>query len=71
MISLFVLRRKAPLLDRPFKVPAYPYFPAIALLLSAVCLVAIVWYNVVLSCWFFVGLLVVIGIFGWRERGRR
>ena len=63
MAALFVLRKKEPNLERPFIVPAYPYFPFIALVLSVVCLIAIVWYNLVLSLWFFAGLLILMGIF--------
>jgi len=63
MAALFVLRKKEPNLERPFIVPAYPYFPLVALLLSIVCLIAIVWYNLLLSLWFFAGLLILIGIF--------
>ena len=63
MAALFVLRKKEPDLERPFIVPAYPYFPFVALLLSIVCLIAIVWYNILLSLWFFAGLLILIGIF--------
>ncbi|MCF0057967.1 ethanolamine permease [Dyadobacter sp. CY356] len=63
MAALFALRKKEPNLERPFLVPAYPYFPAVALILSTVCLVAIVYYNIVLSLWFFGGLVVVAGIF--------
>ncbi|WP_343303519.1 ethanolamine permease [Chitinophaga niabensis] len=59
MISLFVLRKKEPQLERPFKVPFYPVFPIIALSLSIVSLVAIVYYNYWLSIIFFTGLLVV------------
>ncbi|MBE9460895.1 ethanolamine permease [Dyadobacter subterraneus] len=63
MAALFALRKKEPHLERPFVVPAYPYFPALALLLSAICLIAIVYYNLVLSLWFFGGLIIVVGIF--------
>ena len=35
MISLFALRRNEPHLERPFRVPFYPLFPAIALGLPA------------------------------------
>lgn len=63
MISLFVLRNREPELSRPFKVPLYPYFPAIALILSVICLIAIVWYNVMLSICFFAGLVALFGIF--------
>lgn len=63
MISLFVLRKKAPDLHRPFKVPFYPWFPAIALILSVVALVAIMYYNRGLSLLFFGGLALVGLIF--------
>jgi ethanolamine permease len=45
MLSLFALRRKEPELNRPFKVPLYPWFPAIALVIATVALVAMVVYN--------------------------
>ena len=38
MICLFMLRKKDPSMERPFKAPFYPVFPFIALLLSMVCL---------------------------------
>jgi ethanolamine permease len=63
MISLFVLRSKEPLLERPFKAPLYPWFPAIALILSLVSLAAIVYYNVFLSALFFAGMLIALIIF--------
>ncbi len=63
MVSLFVLRKKEPLLERPFVAPFYPYFPMAALILSVVCLVSIVYYNWVLSVVFFGFLLVLMGLF--------
>lgn len=63
MAALFALRKKEPNLERPFVVPAYPYFPAMALILSVICLIAIVYYNLVLSLWFFGGLIIVSVIF--------
>jgi ethanolamine permease len=63
MISLFVLRKKEPNLERPFIAPCYPWFPLIALLLSVVCLVAIIYYNVLLSIVFFALLLVLMVVF--------
>lgn len=57
MLSLFVLRKKESLLIRPFKAPFYPYFPFIALVLSSICLVAIVYYNPFISLLFLIGLL--------------
>jgi ethanolamine permease len=63
MVSLFLLRRNEPKLDRPFKSPFYPWFPAVALLLSAICFIAIIYYNFILSLIFFSGLILVIVIF--------
>jgi ethanolamine permease len=40
MISVLALRRKEPELERPFKVPAYPFFPVIALIIGSASLVA-------------------------------
>lgn len=45
MLSLFALRRKSPELERPFKVPFYPWFPAIALVIASIALVAMTVYN--------------------------
>jgi ethanolamine permease len=53
MLSLLVLRRKEPHLLRPFKAPFFPLFPIIALILSVVCMGAIVYYNQYLSLLFF------------------
>ncbi|MBK0380806.1 ethanolamine permease [Mucilaginibacter segetis] len=63
MISLFVLRWKEPKLERPFAAIFYPAFPAIALLISAICLFAIMYYNFNISLLFFAGLAIAIGIF--------
>lgn len=71
MISLFVLRKKEPGLKRPFKVPFYPWFPGIALVLSLVSLAAIVYYNVLLSLLFFAGLAIVLLAFIWSGRHKR
>ncbi|THU40663.1 ethanolamine permease [Niastella caeni] len=62
MMSLLVLRRKQPNMERPFKVPLYPWFPLTALILAVVCLIAIIWYNPWLSTIFFGlgGLLVIL-----------
>ncbi len=57
MFSLFALRIKQPNLNRPFKVPLYPYFPALALTLSFICFTAIVYYNLGISLIFVAGLI--------------
>ncbi|HXH19836.1 MAG TPA: ethanolamine permease [Chitinophagales bacterium] len=56
MISLFVLRKKEPQLERPFRVPMYPLFPAAALIISTFSLVAMTIYNLKLAVVYF-GLL--------------
>jgi ethanolamine permease len=58
MISLFKLRENEPDLVRPFKVPFYPFFPIVALTIASVSLVAMTYYNLKLSV-FFYGMLLV------------
>ncbi|MBW8051523.1 MAG: ethanolamine permease [Cytophagales bacterium] len=53
MISLFALRKKEPDMERPFRVPFYPWFPATALIIAAVALVAITVYNIDLAIIYF------------------
>ena len=45
MISFFALRKKQPLLERPFKVPLYPLFPICALTIAVISLLAMLVYN--------------------------
>jgi ethanolamine permease len=63
MISLFVLRVKDPNMERPFKAPFYPVFPAVALIISFICLLAIIYYNIQISLLFFAGLTIAVLIF--------
>jgi ethanolamine permease len=63
VLALFRLRRIEPDLHRPFQVPWYPVFPAVALGLSCLCLLAIVYYNILISLIFFTGLLLAVAIF--------
>ena len=53
MITVLALRRKEPGLERPYRVPFYPYFPVVALVIGAVCLVALVSLNIKLSVIYF------------------
>lgn len=62
MVSFLALRKKEPDLPRPFRVPWYPYFPVIALLISAVCLLAMVSLNINLALIYF-GILALA--YGW------
>jgi len=53
MLSFFALRKKEPQMDRPFKVPMYPVFPAVALTIASISLVAMTYYNPILALVFF------------------
>ena len=57
MISLLVLRKKEPEMERPFKVPVYPLTPIIALVIAGVAFVAITIYNPTLALIYFVILI--------------
>jgi ethanolamine permease len=57
MLSLFKLRKSEPLLERSFRAPGYPLVPGIALVLALVCLVAMVWFNMLIA-------LVFLGFMG-------
>ena len=50
-------------MPRPFRVPAYPYFPVIALVIAIVSLVAMTTLNVKLSVIFFITLTVAYAWF--------
>jgi ethanolamine permease len=49
MIALIKLRKNEPELERPFKVPFYPYFPLIALTIAIISFIAMAMYNPKLS----------------------
>lgn len=63
MISLLILRKKEPKLERPYNAPFYPYFPIIALALSVVCMGAIIYYNLFLSLIFFAATFICLAVF--------
>jgi len=63
MVCLLVIRKKHTVSNASFKTPFYPYFPWIALLLSFICTLSIIWYNLILSLIFFGGLAAAIIIF--------
>ena len=58
MVALLALRKKEPELARPFKVPLYPLFPVIALIIAAVSFIAVAVYNPTLVMIYF-GLLLL------------
>jgi len=49
MLSVLKLRKSAPELERPFKVPFFPLTPIIALIIAVVSLVAVIYYNLYLA----------------------
>lgn len=69
MVSLFKLRKDAS--HQPsFKTPFYPWFPALALTLSIISLLAIIYYNRLLSLIFFAGLLVAWLLFNLSRKNK-
>ncbi len=64
MIALLRLRKKEPQLERPFKVPMYPFFPVAALIIGVVSLVAMTIYNAKLALIYF--LLIGISYAGFK-----
>jgi ethanolamine permease len=49
MVSIIQLRKNEPELERPFRVPLYPFTPIVALVIASVALLAMTWYNLVLA----------------------
>ena len=62
MLALFALRRREPELHRPFRAVLYPVFPAIALVLAVVSLVALTVYNLKIAS-IFAGLLILAVVY--------
>jgi ethanolamine permease len=58
MAALFRLRRSEPDLHRPFRAPLYPFFPALAIGLASISLIAVIYYNALVSA-LFAGLFVL------------
>jgi ethanolamine permease len=63
MIALFRLRKKEPQLERPFKTPLYPVFPAVALFIAVVSLLAMTVYNFKPAVVYFLILLICFALF--------
>lgn len=63
MIALLRLRKKEPQLERPFKVPLYPAFPVIALVIAVVSFVAMTIYNPKLALIYFLLIGICYGCF--------
>jgi ethanolamine permease len=67
MASLFKLRRSEPELERPFRAPVYPLFPAFALVSSVVCLGTMFYTSRPVGIAFLVLLVLGYGYFRWRS----
>lgn len=70
MFALFKLRRAAPFLERPFKAPLYPFFPAFALVCALVCMGSMIYNNIAVAL-VFAGLLAVGYIYFYLTGRRR
>ncbi|WP_099600245.1 ethanolamine permease [Reichenbachiella sp. 5M10] len=68
MVAFFALRKNHAEMERPFKVPLYPYFPAIALLIAVVAMIAMSVYNLELMLIFWVIVGVGYVSFRWYQR---
>jgi len=60
MISVIVLRKTEPEMTRPFKVPIYPLFPILALIIASISLIAMLIYNLKLGL---IYLGIILGVF--------
>ncbi len=70
MLSLFRLRQREPLLERPFKAFFYPVFPAFALVTAVLCLGTMFYFNALIGM-IFIGLLALgYGYFALTHRQR-
>ncbi|HMI01975.1 MAG TPA: amino acid permease, partial [Pedobacter sp.] len=58
MISILILRKREPDLPRPFRVPFYPAFPIISLIIATVSIIAMLIFNVKLGLIYFSILLI-------------
>jgi ethanolamine permease len=63
MVSLLQLRKNEPGMIRPFKVPLYPVFPVIALIIAAVSFIAMTIFNLELAIIYIVILGICFGAF--------
>lgn len=63
MVSLFILRKKEADLERPFIAPFYPVFPAVALIICLITLIAAIYFYPWLSLGFLGGLFIAVVVF--------
>lgn len=65
MIAMLRLRRMEPDLHRPFRTPAYPVFPILALIIATLSFIAVGIYNPRLLLLYFLVMGLAFGIFKW------
>jgi ethanolamine permease len=63
MISVLRLRKTEPGLERPFRVPLYPFFPVTALVIAVVSIVAMAIYNFKLALFYILLMVISFGFF--------
>lgn len=63
MVSMLRLRKKEPLLDRPFRVPFYPLFPVTALVIAIISIIAMTIYNFKLALFYILLMVLSFGFF--------
>ncbi|GAB3453908.1 ethanolamine permease [Insolitispirillum peregrinum] len=63
MAALFKLRKDAPEMDRPYKAPFYPFFPALSLVLAILALGTMIYYNLLVFGLFLVLFAIGFGIY--------
>ncbi len=69
MISFLQLRKKEPEMVRPFKVPMYPFFPVIALVIAIISFIAMTIFNLELAVIYLLILGVCYGAFKVYKKG--
>lgn len=57
MVTVIILRKKEPGMNRPFRAPLYPYFPVIALIIAVISLIAMTTLNISVALIYFALLL--------------
>ncbi|AQS83678.1 MAG: ethanolamine permease [Acetobacter aceti] len=62
MISLFVLRRKEPEMQRSYRAPLYPVLPALALSCAIVALTAVIFYNTTIFL-IYIAFVMILSVF--------
>lgn len=62
MVSLFVLRRKEPNMERSYRAPLYPILPALALSCAIVALTAVIFYNTTIFL-IYIAFVMILSVF--------